>query len=229
MSDSLGVDDQMVSLSLLTALNDMIDDLLLVVVIFLGDKHILRTVGDSAPERNIPGVAPHNLNDTASLMGGRGILHLVNGPHGRVDCRVKTDGILCTRDIQVDGSRDSHGVDPQPGKRLRPPVGAVSADHHNTVNAVLSADVSAPLLVLRLLELQTSGRTQHRASALNNIGHITGLHIYDLFIQQSVISLFDAFYLQIPGNGGTNHGPDGRIHPGCVSAAGQHCNCLYFI
>jgi len=68
MSDTLGIDDDMVSLAALPVGNDVVDDLLLVIVVFFGKQNILRTVGNTAPQRNISRVPANNLNDTASLM-----------------------------------------------------------------------------------------------------------------------------------------------------------------
>ena len=51
MPDTLGIDDDMVSLAALPVGNDVVDDLLLVIVILLGKQDILRTVGDTAPQR----------------------------------------------------------------------------------------------------------------------------------------------------------------------------------
>ena len=50
--------------------NDIVNDLLFVVVILLGNQDVLRTVRDTAPERDITRMAAHDLDDTASLVRG---------------------------------------------------------------------------------------------------------------------------------------------------------------
>ena len=84
--------------------DDVIDDLLLIVIIFLGDQYVLRAVRDAAPKRDIACVASHDLDDTASLMGRRCILYLVDRFHGCVDSRIKTDRVICTGDVKIDRS-----------------------------------------------------------------------------------------------------------------------------
>ena len=62
------------------------------------------------------------------------------------------------------------------------PVRTVSADDYDAVNAVLSAYLRTLLLSLRGLELHAAGSAQYGASPLDDIGHILGAHIYDLFV-----------------------------------------------
>ena len=229
MADALCVDDQMVDLALLAALNDMAHDLLLVVIVILRKQNVFRAVGNTAPQRNITCMTPHYLNNTAALMGRRSILYLVNGLHGSVYRRVKADSIIRAGNIQVYGARNAHRIDPLSGKRLSSAIGTVASDHDHTVNPVLPADVSSLLLIFRLLKLQTSGRAQNGAALLDNVGHVAGLHINDILIQQAVIALFDPLYLQTPINSSTDYRPDGGIHTRCISAAGQNCDCFNFV
>ena len=46
-------------------------------------------------------------------MGHGCIFDLVNGFHSRIDRRIKTDGIIRTCNIQIDGSGDTNGIDAQ--------------------------------------------------------------------------------------------------------------------
>ena len=52
MADTLSIYDDMVFLAFLTALYDIVNKLLLVVIIFLRDQDILSTVCDTAPYCN---------------------------------------------------------------------------------------------------------------------------------------------------------------------------------
>ena len=182
MSDALCVDNQVMGLSPLTALDDMVDDLLLVILILFGQKNILGSVCHAAPKGNITCMAAHYLYNTASLMRGGGILHLVDGLHRRIDRRIKANRIIGACNIQVDGAGQSHRVDPQPGKRLRSAIGAVAANDNNAVDTVLRTDISALLLILGPFELQTAGRAKHRSAALDNIGHMTRLHVDNVLV-----------------------------------------------
>ena len=68
VADALCIDDQMVLLADPSVDDDMVDDLLLVIVVFLGEQDVLRAVRDAASECDVAGVAAHDLDDTASLM-----------------------------------------------------------------------------------------------------------------------------------------------------------------
>ena len=68
MSYTLCIDDDMVGLALLTVLDDVVDNVLLVEIVFLGKKNILRAVFDTAPKSDVSGITSHNLDDRASLV-----------------------------------------------------------------------------------------------------------------------------------------------------------------
>ena len=113
MTNSLRIDNQMMGLALFTASDNIIDYLLLIIMVSLRQKNVLRTVCDTAPQSDIPRMTSHNLDDTATLMGGRGDFYLVNCLHGRIDRRIKTYGIFRTGNVQIYGSGNSHRIDTQ--------------------------------------------------------------------------------------------------------------------
>ena len=229
MADALCVDDQMMYLALLAAGNNMVDNFLLIVIIILRKQNILRAVGDTAPECNIPRMPSHNLNDTAALMGGGSVLHLVNGLHGGVDRSVKTNGVLCAGNVQVDCAGNAYGIDSQSGQSPGSPVGAVAANHDNTVYPMFLTDFRALLLILRLLELQAPGRAQNRTSPLDDVGHVPGLHVDNILIQQTVVTLLNSLDLQPSIDSGTDHCADGSVHARRIPSACQNSNSLQFV
>ena len=56
MSDSLGIDDDVMGLAMLTVGNDIIDNILFVVIVLLGKQDILGAVGNTAPQSNVSGI-----------------------------------------------------------------------------------------------------------------------------------------------------------------------------
>ena len=70
MADSFGIDDDMVLLAALTAVDNIVDECLLVVIVLFRKQNILGTVRHATPQGNITGVTSHYLDDTAPLMGG---------------------------------------------------------------------------------------------------------------------------------------------------------------
>ena len=228
MADALRVDDQVVLFAPAAVLDDMVDELLLIVVVFFRNEDVLCAVGNAAPKGDVAGVAAHDLDDGAALVGGGCVLDLVDGVHGGVDCRVKADRVLGAGDVQVDRAGQADGVDALSGQRLGAAVGAVAADDDDAVDAVLAADVRRFGLDLGLLELKASGRAEDGAAALDDIGHVHGLHLEDLLVEQALVASHDALDLDSVGQCFTHHRTDGGIHSGSVSAAGQHADCIEF-
>ena len=161
-------------------------------------------------------------------MRRRGILYLINRLHSSIYRCIETDGIFRTGDIQVDGTGKSDGIDTVSGKRLGTTIGTVTPDNHNAVNAMLPTDFSTLLLAFLGLELQTSCRTENGTASLNNIGNTARFHIYDFFIQKSLISLFYTLNLYPSCECSTNNRTDCSIHSGCIATAGQNTDCFDF-
>ena len=226
MSDSLGIDDDVMGLAMLTIGNDIIDNILFVVIVLFGKQDILGTVGNTAPQSDVSGISAHYLDDTASLVRGRGILNLIDSLHCSVHCGIEADGVLGTGDIQVNGSGKTDGINAQSGQCLRTTIGTVTADDNDTVNTMLFADLSTLLLSFRLLELQATCGSKNGTTALDDIGYILGFHIYDLFIQKTLITFFNTLNLQSSCNSCTNNCTDSSVHSRCITAAGQYADRL---
>src|SRR5699024_575451 len=110
-----------------SVLDDPVDQILFIAVIALRKQNILRAVGDSAPESDISGVPSHNLDNAAAFMGSRGIADLIDSFHSCIHRRVKTDGIIRTGNIQINGSRKADGVDPKSRQLSGSTEGSVAA------------------------------------------------------------------------------------------------------
>ena len=137
-------------------LDNVIDNCLFVVIVFFGKQDIFCTVCDTTPQGNVACVTSHNFDNAASLMGSRSISYLVNRFHSGVDCGIKTDGVIGTCNIEVNGTGKTDCVDAVSGQCLRAAVGTVAADNNQAVDTVLSADIRSDLLYFGVLEFQTS-------------------------------------------------------------------------
>ena len=142
MADSFGINNDVVLLAPLPVLYNPVNQHLFVAVIPFRQKNVLRAVGNTAPKRNIARMASHNLNDTAPFMGCGCISYLIYGLHRRIDSRVKTDGIIGTGNIKIDGSGESDRVYTESRKLARTAVRTVSSDDHQTVNTVFLTNLS---------------------------------------------------------------------------------------
>ena len=224
MADSLRVDDNVVFLAPSAVVDNPVNQSLLIAVIALREKDILRAVSNAAPQCDVSGVAPHNLHDAAPLMGCGCIANLINCFHGRVDSRVKTNGIIGTGNIQVNGSRKADCIDTQGGQLSRTSEGTVSSDDHHSVNAMLAADISALLLAFRCGELLTSCRVKDGAAPVDDVRHAGGLHVHDFLLQQACVSAHDALYLKALIDSSPYNRADGRVHSRRVASAGKYSN-----
>ena len=163
-------------------------------------------------------------------MGGGGVTDLVNGLHGRVDSRVKTNGVIRTCNVQVNGSRKSDCIDSKGGKLASAAEGTVAANHHNAVDSMLTADFSALLLAFRCSKLLASGCVKYGTALVDGVRYAGGLHIHDFLFQKSCVAAHDSLYLKSLVNCRTNHCADCRVHSRRIPAAckysnGLHCLC----
>ena len=112
------------------------------------------------------------------------------------------------------------------GQRLCTTVRTVSADDNKPVDPMLVADFRALKLPLFRPELMTARRTQNRAAALDRIRHRPLFHVYNLFIQEPLIPLFDPLDLDPVSDSLSDHCADRRIHARRITSAGQHTDCF---
>ena len=115
-------------------------------------------------------------------MRRRCIPYLIDCLHRGIDCRVETDRIFGTCNIQIDRARQTDRIDPKSGHRLRTSVRAVAANNNQTVDAVSAADLRALFLSGFGLKFQTTCGSQNRTALLDGIRNAAGIHIYDFFI-----------------------------------------------
>ena len=115
-------------------------------------------------------------------MGSRCITNLINCFHSCINSGIKTDGVLCTCNVKVDGSWNSDCVDSKVSKLLRSSKGTVSTDYNKSVNTVLAADLCTTLLSFRCAELGTSCSVKNCTATLDGVGYISCCHIDDLFV-----------------------------------------------
>src|SRR5699024_12783194 len=120
--------------------------------------------------------------DYVSVMGSGSSMDLVNRSHSPNLSRGKSDGLLCTGDVKVDGTGNSDGIDTQIGQLLRACERTVSTDDNQAIDPVFPADFGSSLLSFRRAELRAPCSIQDRTASLDGIRYVFGSHIYDLFI-----------------------------------------------
>ena len=208
--------------------DDVVDQLLLIVIIFLRKQDIFCTVCNTAVQSDVACTTSHNFDDTASFMRCGCITYFIDCFHCCIDRCIKSDRILGACNVQVDRSRDTDRVDTQSSQFLCTCEGSVTTDDYQSVNTMLSADFCTSCLSFRCTELCTSCCIQYSTATGNDIRYVTCCHIFNLFIQKTVISLIDTFYFQSSGKCFSNNRTNCRIHTRSIAAACKYAYCLYF-
>ena len=229
MADAFCVDDNVMLLALFPGINDVVNDGLLIIIIFFRNQHILRAGGNTAPQSDIAGIAAHNLDYAHALMGRGSIPYLIDCLHGRIDSCVKTDGIFRTGNIQIDGTRHTDRIYAVLGQLLRTGKGTVSAYDHQTVYSKLFAGGGSLFHTFFRVHLHASRGIQDRASLSDDIRHISGSHVEDFLIDKAFIPFQYAFGLQPFPERSAHRGPDSRVHTRCIASAGQDTNRLHLV
>ena len=111
MADALGDDDdEMLLAGFLRGLH-LGDDVALQVVRNLRDQRYKRPHRDARVQRDVPGIAPHDLHNTAAVVALCGVAQLVDHFHSGIHGRIIADGVIAAGDIVVDGARKPHTGD----------------------------------------------------------------------------------------------------------------------
>ena len=159
-------------------------------------------------------------------MRSRCITNFVNGLHGCIAGCIKSDGIFCTGNIQIDGSRDTYCIDAIFRQLLGSTERTVSSDYYHTINSVFTADICCLFLSFRCTHFLTAGCEKDRTTSLYNICNAHGMHINNIFFQKSCVTTADSFYFQSTGQCRTHDSTDGCIHSRCIPTACHYSDCL---
>src|SRR5699024_7593248 len=126
-------------------------------------------VGDTAPQSDISCVSSHNLDDTYTFVRSRSIADFINSFHSCIYGGIKTDGILCTCNIQVNGTRYAYSVYPQICQFLSTGERTVTADYHKAVDTMFFTDFSGSSLAFFCTHFCTAGSIQDSSALLDSI------------------------------------------------------------
>ena len=74
-------------------------------------------------------------------MGCGSITYFINGLHGCINCRIKSDSVFCTCNIKVNGSRYTNCIYAKSCQLLCACKGTVSTDDYQTINSMFLADL----------------------------------------------------------------------------------------
>ena len=195
MSDPLGIDNDIVLLPFLPAFNNTVNDSLLISVILLRKKNLLSPICHTAPKSNIAGASTHYFDNGTTLVRSGSITNLINRLHSGINRGIKTDSIIRTCNIKVNGSRHTDGVHSECRKLSRSHKRSVSSDYDHAVNSVFFTDFSPLLLAFYSCKFFTTSSIENGSSAAYDVGYGMTVHIYNFFLYEPCIATHDTLYL----------------------------------
>ena len=195
----------------------------------LRHQHRRGAHGKTHIQRQISGMAAHDLHHGAALVGLHGVPQLVDALHRRIGGGIKADGIVGTDDIVVDGAGDAYHGDAPLAQILRAPEGAVAADGHDAVQSQQLAGVIGLLLPCFGTELVAAGGIQDGAAPVDDAADAGAVHLHEVAVDETLPAPANAHHLNAPAQGAAHHGADGGIHARRVAAGGQDANAFYCV
>ena len=156
MTNTLCIYDDMVFLSCFTACDDVVDQLLLIIIIFLRNQDILCSVSDTTPHSKVSCITSHNLDNTTSFVRCGSITNFINCLHCCIYSCIKSDCILCAGNIQIDRTWNTDCVNSKISQLLCAGKGTVSTDYYQSVDSMFLTDFCTTLLSFRCTEFCTS-------------------------------------------------------------------------
>ena len=105
---ALGDNDHKVRVARKTRRADALNNILVKIHALFRHEHSRRAGRQTDVQRQMPGVAPHDLHDRAALVRLHRVAQAVDRLHGGVGGGVVADGVVGADDVVVDRRRNAH-------------------------------------------------------------------------------------------------------------------------
>ena len=229
MTHALGNDDDVVTAAMDAAAADHIDHVMLEINFLFGKQHGGSAGGHGGVEREMTGVAAHDLHNRHTLVALSGVAQLVDGLDRGVARGIKADGVFGAAHVVIDRRGNAHNADAPAGKLQRAAVGTVAADGDKTVNAEIFADLRCLVDTGVRAEFLAAGCIQNGAAAAGNAVHVVAGQLKNVAVDESGVAAANADAGDAFGTGCAHNGADRGVHAGGVAAARQNpdsvCSC----
>src|SRR5690554_3142753 len=169
-------------------------------------------------------MSTHELDDKVALMGGGSIPNFVNGISSGSHGSIKTDGVIGAGDVIIDDPGNPHRSNSTFVKGQSSPERTFAADNNYGVNTSLAQVLDSLFLPFLSLKFFTAGSAQHSSAPLNNIGHRTEIHGFNIILYDSPKSFLNTMDLAAHIYSLTNNCPHGCVHAGSITATGHYSN-----
>ena len=225
ITNTFCIDDNVVLLTSFFRLFYIIDNILNIISFFLRKENTFSSICNTAPQSQVSCITSHNFNNRTSAVWSRSITDFINCLHSCIYRCVKSDRILCTINIKIDGSRNSNRIHSKICKFLRSTERSVSSNYYQTVNSILFTDSCCFLLTFFCNHLFTTGRLKNCTSTLNNVWYISCIQIDDFLIEKSLITFSDASYFHTFSKCSSDNSTNCRVHSRSISSTCQYTYC----
>ena len=214
---------------------NLLDNIPVKIQLFFRNQNGGGPCGNPHGQRQIAGVAAHDLHHGAALVGLHGVPQPVDALNTGVAGGVKANGIVGAANIVVNGGGNTGHLQLIPrllgpaGQLQRPPEGAVAANGHNGVQAQQAAGGQGLVLTGHGPELIAAGGIQEGAAPVDDVADAGCIHVDKITVDQAVPASADADAADALAHGGPYDGADSGVHARRVAAACQNAYTFYLL
>ena len=206
---------------------DAQDDIFHVVRNF-GHDDDLRAARDAGIQRDVATAPAHDFNDADAFVRSHRVAQFIDDVETGVDRRIETQSIIGIFEVVVDRAGDADRRDAVfVAQALRALERTVSADDDQPLDAAGIQRLDGLLLPFHRIHFDASGRAEHCAAALDDIGNAAHPHLFHVVVDEPGITLMNAEHFHAEIFRRPHNGPDAGIHARRVAAARQNPDSLH--
>ncbi|CAB4617213.1 unannotated protein [freshwater metagenome] len=154
---------------------------------------------------------------------GRGV-QAINGFGGNVDGCVKTERVIGSLKVVVNGLRNAHHIDPGCLKKVCSAEGALATDNDQNIDLVIGQNFHDGLQVLSHGCRGYSGASQNGSAARQDATHLIYAEFNNIARNRTHPAITDTQNRVSIDGGLANYGAKDSVEAGTISPTGQHRN-----
>ena len=131
-------------------------------------------------QRNPSGVATHNFHDQGAVMTFGGGVQAINGFGGDIDCCVKTERVVGSLKVVVDGLGNAHHFDTGCFEQMCAAEGALTTDNDENIHLIVGQNLHDGRQVLRYGCRGYSRASQNCSAARQDATHLIYAEFNDI-------------------------------------------------
>ena len=219
--------DHVVGESVETGLADLFNDITLKIDLFLRHQNGGSANSKTHIHSQITGVAAHNLNDRAALVGLHGIPQLIDALDGSIGSSIKADAVIGAADIIIDGTGDTDHIDTILTEGAGATEGAVTADGDDAVQPKEFAGGNSFALTFFGHKFLAAGCVEDGTATIDSMGNALFIQTDNVAGDQTIPAATNTIALNAVIQGSTNNCADAGVHAGSIATAGKNTDSFH--